>query len=91
VYTGLNEPDERVARFYRFVTLERGLVAGAVAILAGLIMLVVAILKWKAVGFGHLDYDQSLRWVVPGATLVAAGLQTVLSSFFLTILDNPRR
>jgi hypothetical protein len=29
--------------------------------------------------------------VIPGATLVAAGLQNILASFFLAILDNPRR
>jgi len=33
-----------------------------------------------------LDYAHTMRWVVPGVTLTALGFQTVLSSFFVSIL-----
>jgi hypothetical protein len=42
-------------------------------------------------GFGNLDYRDTLRWVVPGATLTALGVQTMLSSFFVSILGLSRR
>ena len=42
-------------------------------------------------GFGHLDYAYTMRFVVPGATLVALGFQTVFSSFFVSILGMHRK
>jgi hypothetical protein len=32
-----------------------------------------------------------MRWVIPGATLTALGLQTMLGSFLLSILGMGRR
>jgi hypothetical protein len=71
--------------------LERGLAIGALAFLAGLILLGVAVFQWKAAHFGRLDYAVTMRWVIPGATLTALGFQTVLSSFFVSILAMKRR
>jgi hypothetical protein len=42
-------------------------------------------------GFGDLDYAHTMRLVVPGVTLTALGFQTVLSSFFVSILGLHRR
>jgi len=50
----------------------------------------VAVLQWKAAHFGRLDYAVTMRWVIPGATLTALGFQTVLSSFFVSILGMKR-
>ena len=55
-------------------------------ILAGLILLAEAVLQWKSVDFGRLDYAVTMRWVIPGATLTALGFQTILSSFFVSML-----
>jgi len=52
--------------------------------------LVHAILTWRAVNFGSLDYSATMRWVIPGVTLMALGFQTVLSSFFLSVLGMQR-
>ena len=41
--------------------------------------------------FGALDYASTMRVVVPGVTLTALGFQTVLSSFFMSILGMRRR
>jgi hypothetical protein len=38
------------------------------------------------VDFGRLDYRETMKLVIPGATLTALGFQTVLSSFFVSIL-----
>jgi hypothetical protein len=38
-----------------------------------------------------LDYARTMRLVVPGATLVALGFQTVFSSFFVSILGMRRK
>ncbi|MFQ5526412.1 MAG: glycosyltransferase family 2 protein [Thermoanaerobaculia bacterium] len=84
-------PDSRLGWLFGTVTLERGLVLGVVALLAGLSLLGVAVNQWRLVGFGPLDYPRSMRWVIPGVTLSALGVQTVFSSFFLSILGMARK
>ncbi len=46
-----------------------------------------AILKWKAAGFGQISYPDSLRLVIPAVTCMTLAVQTVFSSFFLSVLD----
>jgi glycosyltransferase involved in cell wall biosynthesis len=88
---GLLPKDPRVDRFFKVIYLERGLAMGALAFLAGLILLGAAVLRWKSVHFGRLDYAVTMRWVIPGATLTALGFQTILSSFFVSILGMKHR
>ena len=88
---GLLPEDPRLTRFFQVVYLERGLVLAAAALLVGLVLLLAAINSWWRAGFGPLDYSQTMRLVVPGATLAALGFQTILSSFFVSILGMHRR
>lgn len=83
--------DKRFTRFTETVSLERGIAAGAICLLAGLGLLGGAVNQWRVADFGPLDYKHTLRWVIPGATLTALGLQTVLSSFMCSILRLARR
>lgn len=78
--------DRRWMRFYRLINLERGLIVAGITLLAGVALLAVAISQWASVNFGHLNYADTMRLVIPGATLVALGWQTILSSFFVSIL-----
>jgi len=91
VRAGLMPEDERFVRVFRSLTLEKGLVLGLVALVVGAGLLGTAVLKWQSVGYGKLDYPETMRWVIPGATLTALGFQTVLSSFFISILGMGRR
>jgi hypothetical protein len=52
---------------------------------------VVAVNQWRLTDFGSLDYAPTMRLVVPGVTLTALGFQTMLSSFFASILGMRRR
>jgi glycosyltransferase involved in cell wall biosynthesis len=83
---GLMPLTARLQRWYARINLERGLIAGAIATVAGLVLLVNSILIWKRAGFGSLDYSSTMKWVIPGVTLTAIGFETVLSSFFLSLL-----
>jgi hypothetical protein len=83
--------DPRLTKLATVVTLEHGLLAGAAAMLAGMALLVGAVSQWWAVDFGPLDYSHTMRWVIPGVTLTTLGFQTVLSSFFLSVLGMKRR
>jgi glycosyltransferase involved in cell wall biosynthesis len=88
---GLLPKDPRIDQFFKVMYLERGLAIGSLALLAGLILLGAAVLQWKSVGFGHLDYAVTMRWAIPGATLTSLGFQTILSSFFVSVLGMKRR
>src|SRR5262249_18931136 len=83
--------DPRLQRLAKIITLERGLLIGLAALIAGLALLVFSVNQWRLHDFGDLDYSQTMRWVVPGATLTALGFQTILSSFFVSILSTRRR
>jgi glycosyltransferase involved in cell wall biosynthesis len=83
--------DPRMNRFFALVNLERGLIVSAFALLIGLSLLIMAVNEWRLVGFGRLDYAHTMRLVVPGATITALTVQTVLSSFFVSILGIRRR
>jgi glycosyltransferase involved in cell wall biosynthesis len=88
---GLLPEDPRMNRFFELVNLERGLIISSITFLAGLVLLAIAINHWRLTSFGQLDYAQTMRLVVPGATLTALGFQTILSSFFVSILGMRRR
>ena len=88
---GLLPPDPRLERAFRHVTLEKGLAGGTLALGAGFILLLTAVLIWRRTGWGPLDYSEVMRVVIPGATLTALGFQTVLFSFFMSILGMKRR
>jgi glycosyltransferase involved in cell wall biosynthesis len=88
---GLMPPDPRITGVARFVTLERGLIFGLLALIVGIALLLAAVNQWRLANFGRLDYAVTMRWVIPGATLTALGVQTVLASFFLSILAMRRK
>jgi glycosyltransferase involved in cell wall biosynthesis len=72
-------------------TLELGLVLGSILVLGGLVMSTAALLIWGDKGFGELEYRDTLRLVVPASTMLILGVQTVLASFFVSILGIARR
>jgi glycosyltransferase involved in cell wall biosynthesis len=88
---GFLPPDRQLERFIEVVNLEKGLVVAALAVLVGGGLLLAAIREWWLTGFGHLDYAYTMRFVVPGATLIALGFQTAFSSFFVSILGMRRK
>ena len=88
---GLIPLSDFMGRVFRGVSLERGVAVGAVAMVIGVGLLLRALAQWQARNFGDLDYSVTMRWVVPGVTLTALGFQTILSSFFLSLLGMRRR
>jgi glycosyltransferase involved in cell wall biosynthesis len=91
VTAGFLPEDSRLKRFFNLVPLEVGLAISLVALLIGSGLLLSAVLRWQATGFGPLDYAETMRLVIPGATLTALAVQTIFSSFFVSILGMYRR
>jgi glycosyltransferase involved in cell wall biosynthesis len=90
VREGLLPPDPRFERMFQFATLEKALLVSLAALIGGAVLLLSAVLEWRDVDFGSLDYSSTMRRVIPGTTLVVLGFQTVFSSFFISILGMRR-
>ena len=88
---GLLPDDPRLSKLFRYVSLETGLAVGSLLFVAGFAMSIYAVTSWRARLYGPLDPSQILRVVIPAVTLIMLGLQTVLSSFFLSILVLKRQ
>jgi Glycosyl transferase family 2 len=84
-------PQDRWARrVLRVWSLERGLVAGFLLGVAGLVGAVVSLSDWHGAKFGQLDYSHSLRLMVPSATALVVSCQVIFGTFFLSILGIKR-
>ncbi|MGI8890860.1 MAG: glycosyltransferase family 2 protein [Chthoniobacterales bacterium] len=84
-------PDPRLDHAFKYITLETGLVGGSLGVVCGIALLSCAIVVWGYNGWGQLDYSRVMRFVIPGATLTALGVQTILFSFFMSILGLKRK
>ena len=84
-------PSARVTRFFEIFTLERGALAGVAAMIAGAGAVLFALWTWYQSGFGALDYPATMRWVIPGATLLTLGASTIFNSFLCSMLGLDRR
>ena len=71
--------------------LEWALLIGTLLFVTGLGLSLYALGRWNKAGFGPLDYPDTLRIVIPGATLICVGMQTVFSALFLGVLGLRRR
>jgi glycosyltransferase involved in cell wall biosynthesis len=89
---GLLPDDPRIRRLLeRRGTLEVGLIVGVLLVAGGLGLSFYALATWNQAGFGRLNYPHTLRIVIPGATLIACGMQTALSALFLSVLRLRRQ
>jgi glycosyltransferase involved in cell wall biosynthesis len=84
----LYAPDRTLGLLMRYFNLERGLIIGAVLFVAGFAIDFVILARWLASGRETLD---AIRPAIQASTLMIVGAQTVVSSFFLSMLQVPRR
>jgi hypothetical protein len=79
----LGEHDALHDRFEGKIRLEHGLIAGALVSLIGAVMTAWIVISWIGSDFGTLS-EQSL--LVFAMTLVVLGMQTIFTSFFMSIV-----
>jgi hypothetical protein len=87
-YTERFDPQARsLERWLKGVTLEQGLMAGVALILIGLAGDVWVFWQWARSGFGQLN---EIRSVIFWSLWLFVGVQTLFSSFFLSMLGISR-
>lgn len=72
---------------FKLFNLERGLILGVFMLLAGFGLTINAIFFWQSTSFGDLVPAITLREVIPAVLLITIGVQTILNSFILSILE----
>jgi len=82
--------DRRLDQLFKYVTLEVGLLAGGVVLVAGFALGLFSLEIWGATGFGPLNVQETLRLAIPSVTLIVLGCQVLLSSFVLSFLGLRR-
>jgi glycosyltransferase involved in cell wall biosynthesis len=88
---GLVPPDSpRFRLMMRRLTLENGLVAGAVLLGIGLALGVLALSAWGRAAFGNLSPETVMRLVIPSGTAILLAFQVGSGAFFLSVLEIRR-
>ncbi|MGH9897537.1 MAG: glycosyltransferase family 2 protein [Pyrinomonadaceae bacterium] len=88
---GLLPEDKRLNSLFRIFTLEVGLIIGGLLLLGGMAGIISALDFWKSRAFGPVNPEQTLRTIIPALTSLTLGCQTILSSFFLSVLGLKRK
>ncbi len=88
---GLLPEDESFDRWFRYVTLETGLIAGALLLILGIGIAVSSVATWAHTGYGPLPPVQMMRRTVPAMLCLMLGTEVCFASFFLSLLGLRRR
>jgi glycosyltransferase involved in cell wall biosynthesis len=88
---GLLPEDPRLTRAFQIFSLEKGLMAGALLVITGLALAFHSLIAWDRAGFGPMDAVHLMREVAVAMVALTLGVETVLSSFFLSILGLTRK
>ncbi len=83
---GLLPEDPKLTRLFKIFTLEKGIAFSLLVMLAGFVMFLRALWLWDQADFGPLDMTENLRRLIPAATLIVLGIQSVFASFFMSVL-----
>ena len=86
VQAGFLPRNDKLIKWLEIINLEKGLIGGLIVLFAGLAGTIYSLTLWTEVHFGRLDYPNILRIVIPSVVAIILGLQTMLSSFFISVL-----
>jgi glycosyltransferase involved in cell wall biosynthesis len=68
------------------LSLEKLLIVSSLIGLGGLILFISILWSWYAAGFPDLDYQSTMRYIIPALTLITIAGQAVFNGFMLSIL-----
>ncbi len=80
----LKEKDPFLEKTFEYITIERASIMGAILLLLGMLFWSLIIIKWINSGFGELH---EIKISVVALTFAIIGIQTIFSSFMLSMLS----
>ncbi len=90
IYGGINRllPKDRQYHFWiKLLSLEKCILAGALFILAAVLLTLWTLILWYRTGFGHLNPSDTFRLVIPAVFSLIFGVQLIQNSFFISMLS----
>ncbi len=78
----LNE-NSPLKKIFNYITIENSIITGGLILLTGAIIYIYVLIKWINANFSSLDQIKNL---IIGSTLLIIGIQTIFSSFMISIL-----
>lgn len=88
---GLLPDDPDFDRWFRYITLETGLIAGVLLVLTGLGIAISSVVGWAHTGYGPLPPVEMMRRTLPAMLCLMLGTEICFASFFLSLLGLRRR
>jgi len=88
---GLLPEDQSFDRWFQYITLETGLIAGVLMVLAGIGIAISSVVSWSHTGYGPLPPVRMMRHTLPAMLCLMLGTETCFASFFLSLLTLKRR
>jgi len=88
---GLLPEDPGFDNWFRYITLETGLVVGVFLLICGLGIAVSSVIGWSHAGYGALPPVQMMRRTLPAMLCLMLGTEVCFASFFLSLLGLKRR
>lgn len=82
--THLEEKNKFIENLFKYITIERAGIIGILTSIFGLIIYILIFAKWVNTGFGSLN---EIKNSIIALTLIVLGVQTIFSSFMLSILN----
>ena len=79
----LGEKSWLMEKIYKYVTIEKAIVVGGLSLLAGLVIFAYMLVRWINSDFNSLS---ELKNALVALTLIVLGIQTIFSSFMLSII-----
>lgn len=83
---GILPHDEQFHRRVKFFTLERLIIGSSLLGLLGLGGFIYTFLKWYQVDFKALNYQETLRYLIPSLTMITVALQGIFNGFMMSVL-----
>jgi glycosyltransferase involved in cell wall biosynthesis len=88
---GLLPEDPKFENWFRYITLETGLICGVLLVLVGVGIAVSSVIGWSHAGYGPLPPVQMMRRTLPAMLCLMLGTEVCFASFFLSLLGLKRR
>jgi glycosyltransferase involved in cell wall biosynthesis len=88
---GLLPEDPEFENWFRYITLETGLMVGVLLVLVGVGIAVSSVIGWSHAGYGPLPPVQMMRRTLPAMLCLMLGTEICFASFFLSLLGLKRR
>ena len=88
---GLLPEDPDFENWFRYITLETGLIVGVFMVLVGIGIAVSSVIGWSHTGYGPLPPVDMMRRTLPAMLCLMLGTEICFASFFLRLLGLRRR